>query len=45
MFSVFKISAVDKITRSTTSVISLNGNRDIENIYRTRFKTAIFLVD
>ena len=28
--SVFKISAVDRITRSTTSVISLNGSREIE---------------
>jgi len=40
--SVFKISAVDKITRSTTSVISLNGNRDIEILIEPDLKQEYF---
>ena len=40
--SVFKISAVDKITRSTTSVISLNGNRDIEFFIEPDLKQEYF---
>lgn len=40
--SVFKISAVDKITRSTTSVISLNGNRDIEIFIEPDLKQEYF---
>lgn len=40
--SVFKISAVDRITRSTTSVISLNGNREIEIFMEPDLKTDYF---
>ena len=40
--SVFKISAVDRITRSTTSVISLNNTRDIEFFIEPDIKTEYF---
>ena len=40
--SVFKISAVDRITRSTTSVISLNNTRDIEVFIEPDLKTEYF---
>ena len=40
--SVFKISAVDRITRSTTSVISLNGSREIELFIEPDLKQEYF---
>ena len=40
--SVFKISAVDSITRSTTSVISLNGSREIEIFIEPDLKLEYF---
>ena len=40
--SVFKISAVDRNTRSTTSVISLNNTRDIEVFIEPDLKTEYF---
>ena len=40
--SVFKISAVDNITRSTTSVISLNGSREIELVMEPDLKQTYF---
>lgn len=40
--SVFKISAVDNITRSTTSVISLNGSREIELFMEPDLKQEYF---
>lgn len=40
--SVFKISAVDKTTRSTTSVISLNGSRNIEFFIEPDLKQEYF---
>jgi len=40
--SVFKISAVDRITRSTTSVISLNGSREIELFIEPDLKEEYF---
>jgi len=40
--SVFKISAVDRNTRSTTSVISLKNTRDIEVFIEPDLKTEYF---